>query len=42
MPHKPLRTSDRRFQMVLKQFRAFREKYPDEPATFYSNKHVWL
>ena len=42
MPHKRLRTSERRYQDMLRQFRAFRQKYPDRPATFYSNRHVWL
>ncbi|HEY6290699.1 MAG TPA: hypothetical protein VI455_03940 [Terriglobia bacterium] len=42
LPHRPLRTSDRRHDEVLRQFRAFREKYPDRPATFYAGKHHWL
>src|SRR5208282_4249867 len=42
MPHKPIRTSDRRYRAILRQFQAFRKKHPDKPATFYSNRHVWL
>jgi hypothetical protein len=42
MPHKSIRTSDRRYQTVLRQFRAFREKYPGEPVTFYPSRSVWL
>jgi hypothetical protein len=42
MPHKPIRTSERRYQAILRQFQAFRKKHPDEPATFYSNRPVWL
>jgi hypothetical protein len=42
MPHKKLTTSDRRYRAVLRQFRAFKEKYPDRPVTFYANKHQWL
>lgn len=42
MPHKPIRTSDRRYQDILRQFQAFRKKHPDKPVTFYSNRHVWL
>ena len=42
MPHKPIRTSERRYQAILKQFQAFRQKYPNKPATFYSNRNVWL
>ena len=42
LPHRALRTSDRRHEAVLRQFRAFREKYPDRPATFYAGKEHWL
>jgi len=42
MPHKPLKTSDRNYQIVLRQFEAFRKKYPGKPVTFYSNRNVWL
>jgi len=42
MPHRRLRTSDRRYQVILRQFRAFREKHPGQPVTFYSNRPLWL
>jgi hypothetical protein len=42
MPHKPIQTSERRHQAILRQFQAFRQKHPDKPVTFYSNRHVWL
>jgi len=42
MPHRRIRTSNRRYRMILQQFLAFREKYPHEPATFYANRNVWL
>jgi hypothetical protein len=42
MPHKKLRTSDRRHASILKQFRAYKAKHPEGPVTFYSNKHLWL
>ena len=42
MPHKKLRTSDRRYSAMLKQFRAYRAKHPEGPVTFYSDKHLWL
>ena len=38
MPHKTIRTSERRHQAILRQFQAFRKKHPDKPATFYSNR----
>jgi len=42
MPHKRIRTSDRRHEAILRQFRAFRQAHPDEPVTFYSNRPLWL
>ena len=41
-PHKKLRTSDRRYHTMLRQFWAFKKQYPGRPVTFYSNKHQWL
>jgi len=42
LPHKKLRTSDRRYRAVLRQFQTFKKRYPDRPVTFYSNRHQWL
>lgn len=42
LPHQPIRTSDRRHQTVLRQFRAFRARDPHGPATFYEGRETWL
>jgi len=42
MPHRHIRTSEQRYRAVLQQFRAFRQKHPGAPATFYSNRRLWL
>jgi hypothetical protein len=42
LPHQKLRTSDRRYQAMLRKYLAFRKKHPDRPATFYANRHEWL
>ncbi len=42
MPHKKLRTSDRRYKSMLRRYRAFRTNYPSRPATFYANRHQWM
>ncbi|MBZ5514939.1 MAG: hypothetical protein LAN62_08870 [Acidobacteriia bacterium] len=42
MPHQKLTTSDQRYQAILRQFKAFKKKYPDRPVTFYSSRHQWL
>ena len=42
MPHEKLKTSDRRYATMLRQYLAFRKKHPDRPATFYANRREWL
>jgi len=42
LPHKNLKTSDRRYRAVLRQFQTFKKRYPDRPVTFYSNRQQWL
>ncbi len=42
MPHKKLVTSGRRYQAMLRRFRVFRQKHPEGPVTFYSNRHLWM
>ena len=42
MPHKKIRTSDKRYQAMLRRYVAFRKKHPDKPVTFYSTRHQWL
>lgn len=42
LPHQKLKTSERRYQAILRQFRAFRKKHPGRPATFYANRHQWM
>lgn len=42
MPHKKIRTSDRRYRTMLARFRDFRKKFPDGPVTFYSNRNQWM
>jgi len=41
-PHAQLRTSDRRYRAMLARYRAFKREYPDEQATFYKDRHLWL
>ena len=42
MPHHKLQTSDRRYRSLLRQFRAFKRRYPDRPVDFYANQRRWL
>lgn len=40
--HQKLRTSDRRYRAMLRQFRAFKRERPEGPVDFYKDKHLWL
>lgn len=42
MPHRPLRTSDRRYRAILRRFLDFREQHPGGPVTFYPDRSTWL
>ena len=42
MPHRKVKTSDRRYRLMLRRFRAFKKKYPDRPVDFYPNQDQWL
>lgn len=42
MPHKPLVTSDRRYERALQRYRAFRDAHPTGPATDYAGRERWL
>jgi hypothetical protein len=42
MPHRKVKTSDRRYRIMLRRFQEFRKKYPTRPVTFYSNRHQWM
>lgn len=42
MPHTPLKTSERRYQRILKKFLEFKRAHPDKPFLFYDNLHKWM
>lgn len=42
LPHRKLRSSNHRYEKVLRRYRAFKEKYPERQITFYSNRHQWM
>lgn len=42
LPHRKLRSSNHRYEKVLRRYRAFKEKYPGRQITFYSNRHQWM
>ena len=42
LPHRKLKSSDQRYEKILRRYRAFKEMYPDRQPTFYSNRHQWM
>ena len=42
LPHKQLKTSERRYRAMLHRFKAYRQKHPEGPVTFYANRDQWM
>lgn len=42
MPHRKLKSSDRRYEQILRRYLAFKERYPERQVTFYSNRDQWM
>ena len=42
LPHRKLKTSNQRYEMVLRRYRAFKEIFPRRQVTFYTNRHQWM
>jgi hypothetical protein len=42
MPHKPLKTSDSRYQYFLNKYKEFKRRYPEERPEYFENRHQWL
>ncbi len=42
MPHRPIKTSDRRHAAMERKFRAYKKLDPTGPVTFYSSRPLWL
>lgn len=42
IPHRPMRSSDRRYRRLLKAYKAFRRRHPDAPAAYYRGRERWM
>jgi hypothetical protein len=40
--HIKLKTSNHRYEKVLRRYLAFKEKFPHHQVTFYPNRHQWM
>src|ERR1051325_6631317 len=42
MPHKPVHSSDRRYEQLLARFRQYKKRYPDRSPSYYANRSTWM
>ena len=42
LPHKPLQSSDKRYEKLLKRYRQYKKRYPDRSPAYYDSRSTWL
>ena len=42
MPHTPLKTSNARYERMLRKFLAFKKAHPNKPYTNYEGSDAWM
>ena len=42
MPHKPIHSSDRRYEKLLTRFRQYKKRHPDLSPAYYDNRSTWM
>lgn len=42
IPHHPLRSSDRRYEKFLDQYKKFKEKNPDKSPSYFASRNLWM
>jgi hypothetical protein len=42
IPHRPLKSSDKRHERLLARYRKFHQLYPEESPTYFANRHQWV
>jgi hypothetical protein len=42
IPHKPMHSSDKRYNKLLARYHAYKKRYPDRKPTYYDNRSNWL
>jgi hypothetical protein len=42
MPHRPLRSSNRRYNQLLARYREFKKNNPEHSPAYYANRHQWM
>jgi len=42
IPHKPLRSSDARYQKLLARYHAYKKRHPDRSPSYYDGRPQWM
>ena len=42
MPHKPIHSSDERYQALLDRYRKYKKRFPDRTPSYYDNRLTWM
>lgn len=42
IPHKKLRSSDRRYERLLARYREYKNRHPDRSPSYYDSRSLWL
>ena len=42
IPHKPLRSSDKRYERLLARYQQYKKRYPDRSPSYYDSRPSWM
>jgi hypothetical protein len=42
IPHRTIRSSDRRYEELLARYKKYKKRYPDRSPSYYANRGQWL
>jgi hypothetical protein len=42
IPHKPIHSSNRRYEKLLARFRQYKTRYPDRSPSYYDSRSTWM
>lgn len=42
LPHKRIRSSDKRYKQLLARYKKYKKRYPDRSPAYYDNRNQWM
>ena len=42
LPHRPLRSSDERYEKLHERYKKYKKRYPDRSPSYYDNRQQWM